>query len=329
MSFPESVRKNPDKEKLLNELEKLGYLWLGKDCHPINDYTINPMEPTTICLEVTEENLPPINYERTDIPKLISCLGGPNFRSRWAQAGLTASLTPNSEEGVEVDGNRVVFKYKVQVLGGRPVRLTKDSGVCQFCFLEGSRMLAGPDLLDATQNAKVLIDGKFGQDQDWRLAGLSGTYYPDDRWQEEEVLGIQNALFLKLKKRRWIIPSGDEPIVIGRVEDYRGYLKNNVFQEVGPEVETDFWVGETISSVHLAPGHTGIINIAANVGENWVFQLQSLIAKPGTNWPLRTEFYVPPISGDKSYKVLPIRPEDLENQNLIMHIHRDNNPTDN
>ena len=310
------------KGSIESRLESLGYLWVGGDCLAVEDYLLYPGQPTTIDLIAPEGSLPPIDYDKNEVPDLINHLGF-SIRSRLAQAGLNGSSTSTSRKGVEV-GDDIIVKREVEVLGGRPIKLVQGNGIGSLCSLHGARMLKGPNLYKVIEGGKVNVSGSFGND--WYLAGLGGTYYPDkilgERW-----LPWQWALFLKLKDKRWQIPVGEEPIDFSQVtdNDYRGYLDQHVLEEIGPERETNFWVGETTSEVSFTPGYTGVINTAANVGQNWVLQSQSLLAKSGTQWPLRTEFYTAPIPPNERIGVKPITPEDYLNQHLVMHLYENLN----
>lgn len=245
-------------------------------------------------------------------------------RSKMAQIGL--NLT-----GLHFlhDHNRQLrANFFARVLGPRPIVLDNLEGVASFYNVDGAKRLRGEELYRLVKEENLIqISGKYGVD--WFISPL---HIVDG--QEAPVLKDVNAITLRLKQKRWAIEDSDKPIMIGDLSsemnhlEARRILDDQVFKEIGPDDDVPFCIGETESRVVLKPGVVGVLSSMANMGqENWSLQINSLLIKPGTDNPIRTEMWTPTVfketEDDIGWPTGFTGEVDIENQFVFMQVYVD------
>jgi hypothetical protein len=237
-------------------------IWVGEDFCPVQDYVLKPGE-NKILITFSRESLPP-EQGRILFPQVA-------IRSRHAQSGLhDLQLGPLNELAPLPTGEQLVGSVIAFVGGGRPIIVTKETGLGKLFSTEETQVLHGPELEYYVREGLALTtDGQIGEN-------ISIAY---------------DGIWVKLADEKYFIPEKKEPINLSNVSNYRHELDTNILQLAPPELALPFLVGETEPRIKPREGYCILLHRTVIIGGSPSGQQarSCLLEDKSPLWPIRVE----------------------------------------
>lgn len=272
---PDNLRHLDERQKSVEQLEKLCNVWISPDIAVEKPVVIPPQQVQQQNIVLGKKDLPAIDITRGALGSLAW-----SMRSFWAQCGIEIRFHSSSVSDSMLydlnDGKNILVPVDVENMGQRAVEL--DGTVMRFFWVNDRKRLRRKELLNVIKSGEFSVEGVEGED--WFLGG----YEPEEKIMtngEKPDKGL--CVVLRLKPQKFYIPPAEEPVRV-KIKNSRKDLSQ--FLKPIPEgTKLNFEIGET-PRVKLGPNITAVINTGVEKGQRHIF---SPLIDPGSEWPVRTE----------------------------------------
>lgn len=282
MSFggfrPEQITHAEERQDSLEQLERLGSIWIGPDIAIERTAIVSPRQiDRGVSIILNKKDLPPGLIITRGAMSALNL----SVRSFFAQVGIDimfhgGSLTDEMLNDIRM-GKNVPVPVDIINHGQRAVEL--GGHIMRFFWVNDHRRLRGLELLNAVKSGEFAVEGVEGED--WFLGG----HNPD-----EKIMTTGNSsdkglcVVTRLKPERYHIPYAPEPVRKSDDRSTRDDL-SDFLKPILPGMSLDFEVGET-PKIKVGPHIIAVINTGAEQGQK---HMNSSLVDFGSDWPIRTE----------------------------------------
>ncbi|OGI60703.1 hypothetical protein A2641_02265 [Candidatus Nomurabacteria bacterium RIFCSPHIGHO2_01_FULL_37_25] len=252
---PENLKQLSEREKSVEQLEKLGNIWIGPDIAIEKPVIINPNQLTQgVNIIVNKKDFPAIDITKGGLGSLSW-----SVRSFFAQTGVEISFhNSNVSDDMLKDINsskNTLIPVDLKNYGQRPVEVSGN--VMRFFWANDSKRLRGAELLNKVKSGEFVVDGVEGED--WFLGG----YNEEDKFTTTGKGSDKGlCIVVRLKPEKLYIPHTSEPIKKDNTKSTRENLLG-LLQPIPKGVNANFEIGET-PRIKLGPNIVGVINLGVN-----------------------------------------------------------------
>lgn len=282
MSFggfkPEQIAHAAERQNSLEQLERLGSVWIGSDIALERTTIVNPGQlDQGVRIILNKKDLPPgLIITRGALSALNL-----SVRSFFAQVGIDitfhgSSLTSEMLSDIRM-GKNVPVPVDIVNHGQRAVELAGH--IMRFFWINDHRRLRRLELLHAVKSGEFVVEGVEGED--WFLGG----YNPDEKIMttgDSSDKGL--CVVTRLKPERYYIPYAPEPVRKSNDRSIRDNL-SDFLKPIPPDMNLAFEISET-PKVKVGPHIVAVINTGAGKGQK---HINSSLVDSGSDWPIRTE----------------------------------------
>ncbi len=275
---PEHLAHAGERQFAIEQLERLGNIWIGTDVAVEKTVVVPPKELTpNVGIAVSRKNLPPdVDITRGAMSSLQL-----SVRSFFAQVGIDIMFhgAPLSDEMIEKLRNGENATIPVDVINHSPRAVELTGEVMRFFWANDRKRLRGQELLNTVQSGEFAIQGTEGED--WFLGGND----PDRKiltTSDDAAEGL--CVVVRLKPEKYYVPYDTEPVRKNNKEKTRDNLAQ-FLKPIPADEHVEFEISET-PKISLGENLVSVINTGAEKGQR---HINSPLIDSGSDWPIRTE----------------------------------------
>lgn len=275
---PEHLAHIMERQTAMEQLEKVGNVWIGPDLAVEKTVVIPPEQLVQgVGVVVNKKNLPP----GLDITRGAMSALQVSVRSFFAQVGIDIAFHggPLSDETLQkIDrGEDTVIPVDVINNGQRAIEL--EGNIMRFFWANERTRLRGQEILQAIRSGEFAVEGVEGED--WFLGG----YDPNKKIATTDQDADQSlCVVVRLKPEKYYVPPAQEPLRKDNTKKIRDDL-SSLLKPIPAGEELPFEISET-PRIRVGENLVAVINTGAEQGQK---HINSPLIDSGSDWPIRTE----------------------------------------